>query len=819
MNTGTLPLVGLNITLGGENTTRYSNETFQTPFVPDKTQTFEPPVSNTYTLYSKYGYLVEAAATDGSTFTSFYNVQSEYYDVWPRPLGIARTITFSFSGLDDLVTQTILEVDGRPYSWGDMPSGALTFPPWIIGSAHSFAWMSPFDVTGGTYSLLGVSGLSTEQSATITVPSTNAEIRATYSGFVAQLSQIVFNVYLTNGAPGFADVSGIVLTIDGATYNTFPQAFDWPVGETHSYAWSSPLSRSGGGNYLLEGVAGLETSASGDITATGTGGTVTATYSPDTASVVFRATLKGSSDFGLNPTTVLTADGHDYTQFPVSPPWEVGCSYSYSWHSSVVAGGRQFLYNSSVGLNEAQEGTVTVPAGGGTITAIYIEPCTVSFSVSGLLSNPQILTVDDANFTRLDLPKAFAWEVSDVHYFCWLSTVTIDEHNYSLVSVTGLSSRASASLTAPSGGGWVSATYTADNVTVMKQVSFYGEGLGGSAVGKVVVRINGVDQSYNGDPLLYSCAYPNGTVITYQYLDLYPNATLNPDQRFLWQSTSGLSATKSGTLTVTVSGDVNAMYQEQYRVLFDEEGLHTPVSLTGITILNINPGPSHHSVAYNDFSSTQSIQNPGFYEWWQNEGTTCNYQWVVPLSVSGLPISWINNRNVIRTGVSRQEGGYDFTCTFVMDASGFPSVVTGSVSSAQTVKQRFYTKWYYSGYWYDAAWVDGYSVEVTFPECFVRYAFGTFTAFYTGGSPAGPAAIYHRFGTGAYSLDASVGQLFDGQPQDVDGYLAAPLKPSPSQYYTWIKWQLGNVAGCKSQIENVYFIGIPYWADNYNNIP
>ena len=88
------------------------------------------------------------------------------------------TVAFSTTGLGASASGAVLTVDGTTYSVSQLP---MQFT-WNVSSTHSFSWYST--VTGGStteYVWETSSGLATQQSGTIAVPSGGGSVTASYS--------------------------------------------------------------------------------------------------------------------------------------------------------------------------------------------------------------------------------------------------------------------------------------------------------------------------------------------------------------------------------------------------------------------------------------------------------------------------------------------------------------------------------------------------------------------------------------------------------------------------------------------------------------
>jgi len=89
-----------------------------------------------------------------------------------------------------------------------------------------------------------------------------------------------------------------------------------------------------------------------------------------TATVTFDVVGVGSDFTG----TVLTVDGTGYGvgDLPVEFTWDIGSEHTFAYGSPLsVSDCKRYVWDSTSGLSTAQSGTITVPEGGGTVTAYY----------------------------------------------------------------------------------------------------------------------------------------------------------------------------------------------------------------------------------------------------------------------------------------------------------------------------------------------------------------------------------------------------------------------------------------------------------------
>ena len=175
-------------------------------------------------------------------------------------------VTFAETGLGIDCNGTILTIDGTNYGLSSLP---VTFY-WNEGSDHTFTYTSPLVVNSNEqYNWTSTSGLSTLQAGTLTITS-SGNVTANY----VQIDKITFDQL---GAP--PDFSGVVLIIDGNSYNTstLPASFMWQAGSVHTFAFSTLCVTPNAEDYTWDSTTGLSSLQSGSITIT-TYGTITGNY-------------------------------------------------------------------------------------------------------------------------------------------------------------------------------------------------------------------------------------------------------------------------------------------------------------------------------------------------------------------------------------------------------------------------------------------------------------------------------------------------------------------------------------------------------------
>jgi hypothetical protein len=86
--------------------------------------------------------------------------------------------------------------------------------------------------------------------------------------------------------------------------------------------------------------------------------------------------------------TILVVDGaeYSYSQLPVSFTWDVGSTHRFAWTAVVnsTVEGRRYVWRSTSGLSNLVEDVITVPAGGGRVSASFKAQHLWTFKVEGL---------------------------------------------------------------------------------------------------------------------------------------------------------------------------------------------------------------------------------------------------------------------------------------------------------------------------------------------------------------------------------------------------------------------------------------------------
>ena len=158
------------------------------------------------------------------------------------------------------------------------------------------------------------------------------------------------------------------VTFDGQSKSTTSSSLSFTVSPgQYSYSVSPPSG------YTANPSSG-SISVSGDQT-------VGIQFSYGLATVTFSESGIGTSATG----TVLTVDGtaYDISQLPISFSWAIGSSHSFQWGTTVSQGSsEEYVWDTTSGLSSQESGSVTVPSGGGKVSATYSPFYQITFSVN-----------------------------------------------------------------------------------------------------------------------------------------------------------------------------------------------------------------------------------------------------------------------------------------------------------------------------------------------------------------------------------------------------------------------------------------------------
>jgi hypothetical protein len=336
-------------------------------------------------------------------------------------------ITFSASGLTIQASGPVLTVDGAGYRYSDLPK---TFT-WQVGSSHSFEWTSlvPADQSI-RYLWTSTTGLSTERTGSIIVPSVNSSVQATYG---TQYYLAVSSLYGSPTGEGWYD-----------------------AGSTASSSVTSPVPTGTGTRYICTGWTGT-----GSAPPSGTGTSVNFTInSSSTVNWVWEAEYRlriQVSPSGAG-STAPTVGEHWYgegetVQISASSLGEYGFD---NWTGSGSGSYTGYDSTATITMNAPIVETAHFYPGG------IVTEVDVTFSASGLGGDASgsVLTVDGATYGYTDLPKTFIWTPGSQHVFEWTFIVPAgSEVRYVWTSTSGLSTARNGSIIIPRVDSPIQASY------------------------------------------------------------------------------------------------------------------------------------------------------------------------------------------------------------------------------------------------------------------------------------------------------------------------------------------------------------------------
>jgi hypothetical protein len=348
-------------------------------------------------------------------------------------------VTFEQTGLDGTANGTVVTVDGSAKAYGDLP-----FSEWVNNGTivnYSYSSTVSSSVSGVQFELNSITGQASPLN--VTGPFT-----------VVGNYETLYNIVFNQTGIG-SDFSGEWLFVDNhyAYYNpNLPVSFWWYNGSSHSFSFASILALGLSEHYIWISTTGLSNLQQGTLNVT-TSGSLTGNYQAQ-YQLTFDQSGVGSDFNG----TVVTIDGTSYTvnSLPASFWWDNDSSHSFSFASPLVVNEtKQYSWESTSGLSNAQNGTLTITTGGSVVGAYELQNA-VLFDETGVGSDfaGTVLVVDGTPYGLTELPVPFYWQLGTMHNFTFQSPLTsiTNGTQYVWTSTTGLSSLQSASITVTSYG-------------------------------------------------------------------------------------------------------------------------------------------------------------------------------------------------------------------------------------------------------------------------------------------------------------------------------------------------------------------------------
>jgi hypothetical protein len=488
-------------------------------------------------------------------------------------------ITFDQSSVGSEFTGTVVTIDGINYGIAAMPVQFW----WDQSSGHSFTFASPLTVNSSKqYSWNSTSGLSTLQTGTLT---------ATTSGNIIG-NYVVQNCVTFDQLGINSDFTGNVIIIDGTPYGhaSLPVFFYWQLGSTHSFAFQSPLVvTSNGKQYVWTSTTGLSSAQSGSITVT-TFGSVVANYK-----IQYYLTLAADPTGVSSPSGAGWYDANAYA------------AISTIQLVDIVPGSSRYRFNGWTTpdmielTNSSAPSTTVFMDKTKTVTANYVTQYSVTLTQTGVGSDfiGTILTIDSVGYTYNTLPASFWWDSGSSHAFSFASPLSVNvSRQYNWISTTGLATVQNGILNV-AGSGSVIGNYAIGN---KYQITFDQTGVSADFTGTVVV-VDGT--GYGASQLPVSFWVDVNSVHTFAYQS---PLTVSPNMKqYVWTSTTGLSTSQNGSITVTDPGSVVGNYKTQYYLSLatSPPGVTTPsgagwydaginASIDTVAFVDIVPGTSRY---------------------------------------------------------------------------------------------------------------------------------------------------------------------------------------------------------------------------------
>ena len=526
---------------------------------------------------------------------------------------IQYRVIFDYSGLDSSASGTVVTVNGRPVTYGQLPyvnwtdsGGSMAY---LYGNVSS-------SIIGKQFILINVTGLSSP--TTVTSP-------IAVTGNYKTQYEVTFN----QTGVGF-DFTAAVVAVDSNGYavSSPPVSFWWDNFSSHTFSFLSPLIVNISKQYNWVSTSGLTTLQNGTLTVTGSG-SVTGNYAAEYKyQVTFNQTGVNTDFTG----TVVTIDGVNYTTttLPASFWWGINSIHTFAYQSPLIVtpNAKQYVWINTSGLSTMQSESITVTMSGNvtgnyktqnylTVASLYDSP----IPSSGWFDSGTSITASVTSPTS---------GPSGTQYVCtgWSGSGS--------VPASGTTSFMTFTVTQPSSISW--------NWKTLYQVTFAQTGVGSDFTG-TVVTMDGVN--YTVAALPASFWWDNFSSHTFSFLS---PLIVNISKQYNWVSTSGLTTLESGTLSVTGSGRVtgNCAAEYKYQITFNQIGVSTDFTDTVVTVDGAN----------------YSVAALPLLFWWDNNSIhTFAYQSLLVVTANSKQYVWIST-----SGLSTLQSG-----TIAVTASGSTS--------------------------------------------------------------------------------------------------------------------------------------------------
>jgi hypothetical protein len=340
-------------------------------------------------------------------------------------------VTFGTTGLTSVNDNTVLTIDGTPYTYSSLPNTKFQ---WFKGSTHTITATS--SITGSDNvkhdfsSWTNGNGLTTN-SGTFTTPTSDVQLIVNY------LVSTTTNHVAKFATSGLTNIRGDAIVIDGTSYpwvNIPSLTFNWAAGSPHTITALDPVYD----NYPGVGFNFSSwTNGNGLVAASGTFimpnavVTVTANYVQSTVQVTFAT----SGLTNIDSYTLLTIDGVTYNQYDLANAkfqWLKTSTHSIT-AVNPITGSDNVKHDFSSWTNGnglvTYSGTFTTPNSNVVVTANYVISPTANyvakFATTGLSDiNGNALRIDGVSYAWTDIPSlSFTWAAGSTHTITALQPV------------------------------------------------------------------------------------------------------------------------------------------------------------------------------------------------------------------------------------------------------------------------------------------------------------------------------------------------------------------------------------------------------------
>jgi hypothetical protein len=550
-------------------------------------------------------------------------------DAWAHPSRIVEVLKVSPSGGVSVIPEDVVIYPGQSYTFVNLLQKPYTY---AVVTSYGNVWWSSFDMENpalGRYSLTMVA--SPPQGGTTSPPpgtyyypyGTEVTISAaanpgwtftgwtgtgnySYTGTNRTVTIYVWNDMtetanflaqpqpVTFAAKGLgSDAQGTVLTVtyttsqyaEGGSHSysyTFtasqlPVTLEIPTGTQVSYSWSSPVPGSTGVRYVWVSTSGLDNAQSGTFTVPAGGGQVVATYATQ-----YLLTIQASPSYAG---TTNPAPGSYWENAGAQVQISATANSGYEFYEWVGSGSGSYSGTSSSAM-VTMNGPITE-------TAVFYVGVTLNAAQGGSASaswSGGSASVGAGQSTTFYVPAGTTVQFSASPNSGW---VFAGWTGSGTGSYSGTSNPVSVTVNYP----------ISETANFNAGITFSVTGMGSDAQG-TVLTVDGTGYSYSQLPVTFYWA--PGSQHSFSWSS--PVSSSTSGKRYVWVSTSGLSTSQSGTITVSGPGSVTASYATQYLLT-----MAASPSYAGTT----NPAPG--SYWYNAGSSVQISATANskyqFYEW------------------------------------------------------------------------------------------------------------------------------------------------------------------------------------------------------------